>query len=287
MGNVTEVMTMAKRCYGPPIQRIDADHYVDLRTGEIFDYKHIDNRAGSLDSIRRTLAYIRALVNTNVKDAKKLLWITLTYGENMTDTKRLYKDFTLFWKKFIYWLKAQGLPIPSYLSVIEPQARGAWHIHLLLIWQEKAPFIPNDDVIASLWGQGFTKTKSVKNCDNIGAYFSAYLGDVPVDEYLEARKNGCKLHGDVVEKEITDDEGYVKKKQFIKGGRLSLYPAKMNIIRKSKGIKQPTVEDMTYAEASEKVRSAKQTFSCVYEVVNDDEVLINTICKNYYNEVRQ
>ena len=34
MGYITEVVTMQKRCVGPPVVRIDKDHVMDLRTGE-------------------------------------------------------------------------------------------------------------------------------------------------------------------------------------------------------------------------------------------------------------
>ena len=59
MGHITEVVIMQKRCVGPPVVRIDKDHFMDLRTGELLEYEHIENRAESTDSIRRTLsAYI-------------------------------------------------------------------------------------------------------------------------------------------------------------------------------------------------------------------------------------
>ena len=93
MGHITEVVTMQKRCVGPPVVRIDKDHFMDLRTGELLEYEHIENRAESTDSIRRTLSHIRALINTNVTVPENCRWVTLTYSENMTDTKRLYKDY--------------------------------------------------------------------------------------------------------------------------------------------------------------------------------------------------
>lgn len=49
----------------------------------------------------------------------------------------------------------------EYIVAMEPQNRGAWHAHLILIFNGKAPFIPNDE-ISALWGQGFVKTKGLK-----------------------------------------------------------------------------------------------------------------------------
>lgn len=290
MGHITEVVVMQKRCSGPPVVRIDKDHFMDLRTGELLEYEHIENRAESTDSIRRTLSHIRALINTNVTVPENCRWVTLTYSENMTDTKRLYKDYVRFWKRFCYWCKTNGYGKPEYITVQEPQGRGAWHIHAFFIWPVKAPFIPNNEVLWNLWGQGFTKIKSLDNCDNIGAYFSAYLGDMPLDEVHQlpaADQIRAFGFGGIEEKEFANEQGHMKKKKFVKGGRLFLYPPKMNIVRKTKGIKLPVVEKMTYSEAKEKVRSAKQTFSRAYEVVADDGSVINTICKTYYNSRRK
>lgn len=286
MGHITELMTMQKLCSGSPCRKIDKDHYVDIRTGELFQYDHIQNRAGSLDSIRRTLAYVRALVNTNVIDPDNCRWITLTYSENMTDTKRLYKDYERFWKRFKYWCDKQGYRKPEYITVQEPQGRGAWHVHAFFIWDTKAPFIPNDD-LAQLWGQGFTKTKALDDCDNPGAYFSAYLGDMPLDEVdklPQAEKAMALSSSGVVEqKEFTDDSGNVKEKKFIKGARLYLYPSGMNIVRKTAGIKQPIVEHMSRSDAEKKVSSAKETFSRSYEILDDSGEVVNVISKSYYN----
>lgn len=285
MGNILEVVTMQKPVSPPPIRKIDADHYVDLRTGEVFDYERGDSRADSLQGIRRTLAHIRNLVNTNVTEPENVRWVTLTYAENMTDTKRLYRDYEKFWKKFLYWCKRNGISKPEYINVIEPQGRGAWHCHVFFIWDEKAPYIPNNDVLQPMWGHGFTKIKALTDVDNVGAYFSAYLADMPLDEY---EKLSCaRLDVQSVEKEFTNDDGLTKTKKFVKGGRLVLYPAKMNIVRKSSGIKVAVPESMTYVEARKKVSSAKLTYSRSYEVVGDDDVAVNIVTKAYYNRKRR
>lgn len=287
MGNITELITCQKPSTGGcPIRKIDKDHYEDMRTGELKEYKHIENRSESLKSIKHTLERIRALINTNVTKPDNVRWVTLTYAENMTDTRQLYEDYFRFWKRFTYWCKKNGHTKPEYITVQEPQGRGAWHIHAFFIWPEKAPFISNDEVMARLWGHGFTKVKAMSNCDNVGAYFSAYLGDMaldeveklPEDERLKALSSGI-----MEDNEFTDEQDRTKTKKFVKGGRLYLYPAGMNIVRSTKGIKQPVTEIMTHAEAKEKVRSAKQTFSRAYEILDDDGEVINRICKSYYN----
>lgn len=290
MGPIMEVTTMQKKSLGPPIQKIDKDHYCDLRTGEVFDYDHGDTRADSIESIRRTMAYIRALVNTNVTEAENCLWVTLTYKENMTDTKRLYQDYRRFWQRFCWWCQSEGYERPEYITVQEPQGRGAWHVHAFFIWSCKAPFINNNEVMERLWGHGFTKTKALYAVDNVGAYFSAYLADMPLDDLeklppgdVQSLLDGCE----VVEKSFTNEQEQTKAKRFVKGGRLRLYPAGMNIVRKTKGIKLPEVERMTYAEAKEKVSSAKLTFSRSYAVLDVSGDVCNTLTKSYYNRRRK
>lgn len=290
MGHITELITCQKPTLGgSPCRKIDKDHYEDMRTGELKEYKHIQNRSESLKSIKHTLERIRALINSNVTEPENVRWVTLTYAENMTDTRQLYEDYFRFWKRFTYWCKKNGHAKPEYITVQEPQGRGAWHIHAFFIWPTKAPFISNDDVMARLWGHGYTKVKAMSNCDNVGAYFSAYLGDMALDEVEqlpEEERIKALSSGVTEEKEFKDEQERTKKKKFVKGGRLYLYPPGMNIVRSTKGIKQPITEVMTHAEAKEKVRSAKQTFSRAYEIVGDDGEIINRICKSYYNSRR-
>jgi hypothetical protein len=216
--------------------------------------------------------------------------VTLTYAENMTDTVRLMKDYEKFWKKFLYWNNKQSYTRPEYICVIEPQGRGAWHVHAFFIWDRPAPYIDNNSVLAPMWGHGFTSCKALYDCDNVGAYFSAYLADMPVDDLErltedEKKKalSGCTIQ----EKTFTDEQDRSKTKKFVKGGRLYLYPPGMNIVRSTRGIKQPEVETMTASQAKEKVSSAKLTYSCAYEVVGDDGAVVNSLVKSYYNTKRK
>lgn len=290
MGHITEVTTRQKNGSGTPCIKIDKDHYMDTRTGEVLEYQHIENRSESTRSIRNTLAKIRAIVNTNVTNPDNVLWVTLTYRENMTDTERLYSDFKRYMMRLRRWCSKNGHEAPEYITVQEPQGRGAWHVHEFLIWDTKAPYIDNNTVMQQLWGQGFTKTKALHDCDNVGAYFSAYLGDMPledVERLPEGEKEKALSGSTILDKEFRDEQDRTKKKKFVKGGRLYLYPPGMNIIRTSRGIKQPEVEIMTLAEAKEKVSSAKLTYSSAYEIIGEDGQIVNRITKSYYNSKRK
>ena len=248
MGNVTELTAMQKRSYGAPTVRIDKDHYKDLRSGCIHEYAHGETRADNADSVRRTLATVRALINCNVTVPQNCRWLTFTYAENMTDEKRLSADWKKFWQKFKRWCVRNYVDEPEFIGVVEPQGRGAWHMHVFFIWSHTAPYLDNNTVIAPMWGHGFTKTKSVTNCDNVGAYFSAYLGDMPLDEFQDLAPDEQATTFVINEKPVTDQDGQTVTKKIVKGGRLKLYPPGMNIVRSSKGVKRPTVEFSSYEE---------------------------------------
>ena len=80
---------------------------------------------------------------------------------------------------------------------MEPQGRGAWHAHLVMIFDDKAPYIDNK-FMADTWGHGFTTTKKLEDVDNVGAYLTAYLGDMDMLEFQnlsEEEQNGMKIFG--------------------------------------------------------------------------------------------
>ena len=180
-GNVIEVRHSGQGAPEITIEKLSADEYLDKRTGEIKEFQHTENRAENTASVAQTLRNLRDLINANLTDPERALWVTLTYREIMTDQERLYRDFHAFWKRFLRWQAKAGQEQAEYIAAAEPQGRGAWHLHLLLLFPGKAPFIPNSEM-ARLWGQGFTKTKSMKGVDNPGMYLTAYLGDMELPE---------------------------------------------------------------------------------------------------------
>ena len=279
-GNILEVKYM-RSVPGSPIRKLDQDHGVDLRTGEVIEYKHNANRASDKASVAQSLRKLRDIINANLENPDTALWVTLTYAENMRDTKRLYEDYRRFWQRFRYYLHKQNYPGAEYITAAEPQARGAWHLHGLFLFPCKAPFIPNTD-IAKLWGHGFTKTKSLKGIDNPGLYLTAYLGDM---ELTEAISSG-KTHGRITEVDSTDDQGNRKKKAVIKGARLYLYPPGFNLYRCSRGVKRPQVYQTTEAEAMEIVGAAPVTYEKTISITDGSGEVRNIINYRQYNKAR-
>lgn len=278
MNSIVEVIHLKNENIGGfhKIRKLNKNEYMIVDTGEIRQYVKSENRGQNIEGLKKTFKKIRDLINNNFVGAANELHITLTYAENMQDYKQLYKDFDKFIKRFKYRFKYDI----DYISVVEPQGRGAWHCHLLVRFNglDKI-YIPNDE-ICSLWGHGFTKTRSLENIDNIGAYLSAYLGDVEVTEETirDMYQNGYKQ----IEIKEVEVEGLIKK--YIKGGRLHYYPPGINIYRKSKGIKFPEEQYMRFSDVKKIVGSAKPTFTRTV-VIRDDltNQVLNEITYQSYN----
>lgn len=283
MGNVIEVQYMSRRNAKQTIQMLQGgEQFVICATGEIKDIEHHNTRKDNKKGLYKTFANARAVINANVTDVSKVRWCTLTYAENMTDTKRLYEDFRDFNKRFQYYCKTHGYSKPEYIVMMEPQGRGAWHAHLLYIWQDqKAPYISNQE-FREMWGHGFVRIKKLDNVDNVGAYLTAYLGDMEIDEIDESKLVGKKCK--VVE--IEDEDGKKVKKAIIKGARLDLYPANFNMLRCSRGVKRPVIEMMSQEEANKKVLDAAKTFESAIKLIDHENDYESVIIREQYNKVR-
>lgn len=273
-GNVMEIR-YARNTDGSPIIKLDKDHGLDTRTGEVIDYQHNQNRAGDMASVAQSLKRLRDLINANLEDPDTALWVTLTYAENMTDAKRLYKNFHAFWKRFLRYLKREGHPPAEYIGAAEPQGRGAWHLHCLFLFPCKAPYIPNAD-IARVCRHGFTKTKSLQGIDNPGLYLTAYLGDM---ELTEALSSGIK-RGKLAEVEVKGRQ----KKAIVKGARLKLYPPGFNLYRNSRGVKRPEVCQMTEQEAQAEVSGMPLTYEKTISITDEGGTLRNIINYRTYTK---
>lgn len=251
MNHIVEIQHMDRMNSKAHIKKVDKDSYVLIATGEILEFEHSMNREENKNSLRQTFKKLRYLINNNFTGGENELHVTLTYRENMTDTERLMKDFEHFIKRLRRKVKNSSI---DYLSVIEPQERGAWHCHVLMRFNDVSKiYFPNkfdkktkepiDAPLYDMWGQGWVTIHNLKEVDNVGAYLSAYLADIEVDD-----PSAVKAGSEVITKKVDG-----KEKKFIKGGRLHMYPPGMNIYRRSKGIKDPTRKKMKFKNAQKKV----------------------------------
>jgi len=284
MGNIVELMYSDKKNSKIVIKKVSNDEYIDLRTGEVKQFQKMDNRACNLNEVRASLGRLRDYLNTNIVDTSKCRWVTLTYAENMTDPKQLKKDFEKFNKRMKYYLKDNPY---EYIVAMEPQGRGAWHAHLVMIFENNAPYIENS-IMAAKWGLGFTVTKKLENVDNVGAYLTAYLGDMDMADYKNLsseEQDQLKVYG-IKEVEI-EENGKKVTKAIIKGGRLHMYPPKFNLYRCSKGIKKPVVTYETELQAQKKISAGTLTFEKTIELSDTDSQFKNTINYRHYNLIRE
>jgi len=182
----------------------------------------------------------------------------------MLDNAKLYHDYRKFNQRFKRYLKNNNLPNCEYITTAEPQGRGAWHLHILYIFEKKAPFIRNK-VLAELWGHGFVKITSLKNIDNVGVYLTAYLSNLDITEELTEPTNKHK-------------------KSIVKGARIKLYPTGFRIYRCSRGIKKPFVYETTEEQAMQEVKNAVLTYEKTIELAYDNGRVINRINYRHFNK---
>ena len=273
MNHIVEVQYLSNENTKQRIQKLDAERYVDLGTGEIKDFNRKEHRGQAENSLRKTFKRLRELINTNFTGSANELFVTLTYARQTNDVKQVYKDFVNFMKRLKY--KYKDISQIDYINVLEPHASGNFHMHALLRFNDISSVYIENSVLAELWGLGFVTIQSLKDVDNIGAYVSAYLTDIEVTDTAE---------GDSVEeKQVQGGD----KKKFVKGGRLHFYPTGVNIYRKSKGIIEPIVEKMTYKNARKKFGAATPNFKYGVELIDDENNFKNTIIKEQYNLKRK
>lgn len=262
MGHLKEIQHMSKMNTKSHIRKINKDEYVLLETGEIKEYEHINNRSESKNSLFQTFKKLRYYINNNFYGKRNELFITLTYKKNMKDRQKLMVDVEKFIKRLRYRFK--GKTSIDYLNIVEPQARGAWHCHILMKFNElDSIYIPNEE-LRRVWGHGFVRVNRLNDVDNIGAYLSAYLTDLELTD--ETKMIAVERKAEIVEKTVGG-----KEKKFIKGGRLHLYPPGMKIFRKSEGIKYPERKKMRLDKAKKCVGSAKPTHYAEKEINIDDD----------------
>lgn len=263
-GNTLRIQYLSRENHTPQMKKLSNGRYLHLGTGEIIisKKKPAENRMESVKSLKKTFQKLGLLIQANTSDVSKVRWVTLTYAENMTDAERLYLDYKRFYQRLRTYCRKMGWEAPEYISVVEPQARGAWHLHVFLIWlNTPAPFLPNAD-LSNLWGHGFTKITSLKQADNAAGYLIAYLTDL--------ESNAEQEKGSGMRDPDPDVSGESMGKKVIKGGRLSMYPAGMNIYRHSTGIRYPVKNRMLMWQASKLTKGLTPVYTKYCHITTED-----------------
>ncbi len=255
-GNVIEIR-QSTDYFGCPILKLNKDTYLVKSTGEVKEILHSEQRIEDVSSLRQSMKNLRDIINANSEHPDKIRFVTLTYAENMTNTKKLYTDLKAFIQRLRYHFNKYKI---EYIICIEPQERGAWHAHILFIFDSKPPFIPNEK-LSELWGNGYVSISKVDGINDLGLYLTSYLTSTPTDISISTINND----GNIKMLQTFDKNGNVNfvPKKIQKGARLELYPKGMRFFRVSKGIKRPIEMKCTHQKALEIVE--ERGLSLVYE----------------------
>lgn len=280
MNHISEIQYLSAVNTQARTRKLNAEEYVDLRTGEIKQFELSENRADNVNSLKKTFKKLRYLINNNFVGNLNEFFITLTFSPDesgwrpsVADTEYLAKCM----KVFIQRLKRKYGQI-EFVRVLEPHADGHAHYHMLIRFDDYENIYIANSELNALWGHGFVRINSLKDVDNIGAYVSAYFSDIELTE----QTGHDELMSATGKTEILEKSG----KKYIKGGRLKYYPSGVQIFNKSKGLKYPDRKKMTYLEAKEKAGSLQPTFQksmILSDVDNDFELSIRY---EYYNSKR-
>lgn len=218
--------------------------YVVIKTGEIKQMNTSSvSRKDNITSLKRTMRKLRRLISNNFPGGKDELWVTLTYSQNINamhqdDTRVVYNDFKVFMQR-----ARKLIGKLDYIAILEPQASGRWHLHVLLKTSDNSELYISNSIMEKIWGKGFTSTKRLSRHDNVAAYVMAYVTNLRID-------NGTS------------------KKRDIKGARLYLYPKGTKIYRRSKGIVEPKIiKATTKRKLREKYRLSEDNKRGAYKQV--------------------
>ncbi|WP_173005068.1 rolling circle replication-associated protein, partial [Lactobacillus helveticus] len=186
----------------PVMQKVSKDEMVNRITGELKEIHHVTSRADpkNYESLRRTFKRLKRLIGANFKGGYSELWATLTYKNSpMTEPNKLYSDF----KRMMRRLRRLVGKYLAYIVVIEPQASGSLHAHLLLNTIDGSRlYIANSD-LRKAWGQGFVNVKRLSDSDNVASYVMAYVSDIDLNN---------------LEGKLSNDSNTKLTKRIIKGG---------------------------------------------------------------------
>lgn len=278
-GNITEIKTCLRECK-QTIQKVSAQEYIVLDTGELKQYQKTEKRIENPASLKQSMRNLRDIINTNCTDPRKCKFLTLTYrGASQNDPRKLYVDVKNFHKRLRYFLKNITF---QYISVVEPHGNntGGFHVHEILVFGRQAPYIEHSTV-ERLWGNGFVKVTNISDVDNVGSYMTAYLCDIPIEQ---ADLKDIKSLSNIKEVTTTDENGKTISKHIVKGGRLKFYPKGMRFYRCSRGIKRPEIIKCPYSVAKDTVKNSVLTYEKTIKISDDiNERTLNIINYKQYN----
>ena len=246
--------------------RLSGTEYLDKKTGEIKKYnKKAKTRNESPNELRKTFKALRRLINYNFCAGNNEKHITLTYGKLQKDYKQVNSDFRQWWRKI-----KKYFPSLEYICVIEYQASGSIHLHVLVKDIENEDLPLEQELLNATWTKGFSKITEIENATNLGAYFSARFTDIDLKEDIQ-NENTSKL--------------------ILKGARIKYYKTGQKIFTTSRGIVRNKGHTVTQEEQEEMTRGAKMIYAESKEISkidsNGKKIVLNTITYQQYKKERE
>ncbi len=232
------------------------NQYEDIRTGNIEEYNHSTTRAGSAQSLRRSIALFRQMVANNVIDVSACRGITLSYRENVQDVSKLRNDQ----KNFIRRLRKEWQDF-EYLSALEYQERAALHAHMIIVCPEPITYL-DYKMVHNCWGKkGSAHVDLIHSDSQITNYLTKDKLDLPLED-------AKKVLGDQIDKyNMYEDIEHGDIKIYVEGAGAYRYPSYTHIFTWSTGCKKPDKQRMPYSEALELVK--------IHNCVNKNTIIVS------------
>lgn len=256
-GDMAEVTAYFNRSDGnglKNIKRLPGNRFLRKDTGEIFEGKKNQQRTESVQNLNKSIQMIKKLILNNFQDDVGQ-FITLTYSYAMKDYDKAKMDIEPVFDVFRY----RKL---DYLWVIEPKDSGSWHYHILVKPKGNTNFELTEKHLKKAWSYGSIHIEPIEQIEGL----ALYLGHSTVDD---------KGYDSVCDDEqgifmLCTNKKYTKR-------RRAYYPSGARIYGKSKGIKKPTKENMSYGEAIKAVDGYKEIDSCCKVVRKGTTVISNVV----------
>jgi hypothetical protein len=270
-----EITHLTSKNTKPAVKKISADEYIDLGCNARKKTKRTRNRSENMQSIKKSFKLMRDYIYTNVttENVKKCKFVTLTYKENCIDLHRLYRNFQKFNAKMRKKIQSHY----EYIAIIEPQARGAWHLHVIMIFPEQIWL--DNKTVAKLWGKGHVSIKNLYNRKGLYDYFAKGLC-ISLKIWRKIRDAERKI---IESLDGKPNETNVRESAECES-RLHLYKTYSHILRTSRGIKKPPVYKMSKKESDEMAENLKLEYEATYQIENEDGKILNVINKKFYEK---
>lgn len=249
--NSAEITALKYSPYDFKCLKMSGSTYLNQRTGEILDYSRTDDNTKSLDSMRKAFKRLNHLIIDNFSGGQSEIFLTLGYEYQMSNVKRLSRDFNLFWRK----LKRRYADC-EYISVAEYKGNKSLHLHILIKSLSNKKLFFDRDLLIKLWGQSdvyierIPKTKDVER----------------IAKYLNPFTNPKKFQ------------------------RLPYYTRNFRIYNSSHGIRKPETIKMSFGEAMNFMRNnsyikcGENAYDIVANLDDNNNILLNSVEKMLFKK---